>query len=156
MNLLINIKGLFKHDPIKKKVMTEFERFQQYTSRIHVEFEEVVDVDMSQLWDVFKFKHNEYVELSKGIKARVLFCDELNGTLLIVVASAGASFPMHRHIQAEWFYMLEGEMFLKGPEILLKEGDSYYIAPNTPHGLELKTDMVFVSVLRQRLDLDEP
>ncbi len=63
--------------------------------------------------------------------------------------SAGTVVEDHVHESKEWFIVYQGQFKLEvdGEVICLREGDSYYVAPGTPHSVvETVTDTWLLAV----------
>lgn len=58
---------------------------------------------------------------------------------MLALLDAGSKMPEHRHSQEQIVHILEGRMRLivEGTPHELKTGDSFYLASNVPHGVEI-------------------
>src|SRR3954469_228621 len=80
---------------------------------------------------------NPWIEICPGIKRRTQVAGQ---TMYQMVArlDARSVMPEHRHPQEQIVHILSGRMRLivDGVAHELATGDSYYLASNTPHGVE--------------------
>ncbi len=80
---------------------------------------------------------NPWIEICPGIKRRTVTSGK---TMYQMVAhlEAGSTMPEHQHPQEQVVHILSGRMKLivDGTAHELVAGDSYYLAGNTPHGVE--------------------
>jgi len=77
------------------------------------------------------------IEICPGITRRTVAHGKTMYQMLATLA-AGSKMPAHSHPQEQIVHILEGKMRLivDGVPHELSPGDSYYLAPNVPHGVE--------------------
>src|SRR3989440_5820360 len=81
---------------------------------------------------------NPSIEICPGITRRTM----ANGQAMyqmIATLAAGSRMPAHQHAQEQIVHILEGRMRLivQGVPHELSTGDSFYLASNIPHGVEV-------------------
>ncbi len=90
----------------------------------------------------------EYTDLGGGVIRKVLaYSDKLMNVELWF--EPGAKGEMHSHPHEQIGYVIEGELVFheEGKEDLkLKTGDSYYVAPNVPHGIDCLTKVKLLDI----------
>ena len=86
---------------------------------------------------MFTFYENcEKTILPGGVSRKILAHDE-NLMAVEVEFETGAIGAMHTHPHSQISYVLEGEFeaTINGETKVIKEKDTYYTAPNVPHGV---------------------
>jgi quercetin dioxygenase-like cupin family protein len=80
---------------------------------------------------------NPWIQICPGIKRRTLASGKTMYQMLATL-EAGSKMPAHQHPQEQIVYMLSGRMKLivDGTPHDMEPGDSFYLAPNVPHGVE--------------------
>src|SRR5215217_1453131 len=83
-------------------------------------------------------QENPTIEICPGIKRRTVAHGETMYQMLATLA-AGSRMPAHSHPQEQIVHILEGKMRLivDGVRHELSTGDSFYLASNIPHGVEV-------------------
>lgn len=86
-------------------------------------------------------KENPWIDIAPGIRRRTI----THGTSMyqmIAKLDAGSVMPAHQHPQEQIVHILEGHMRLivAGVPHELRGGQSHYLAPNVPHGVETIED----------------
>ena len=81
---------------------------------------------------------NPWIQLCPGIKRRTQ-ASGLTMYQMLAHLEAGAVMPEHRHPQEQLVTIVSGRMRLivAGTPHELAAGDSYYLAGNVPHGVEV-------------------
>ena len=95
--------------------------------------------------------HNQdraYQDLSGGVRRKVLAYSEnlMNVELLFEKGAKGA---MHKHPHEQIGYVIEGSLLYHEEEkedVLLKAGDSYYVAPDVMHGITCLSDVKLLDI----------
>ena len=82
-------------------------------------------------------RENPTIEICPGITRRTVAHGETMYQMLATLAT-GSRMPEHSHPQEQIVHILKGRMRLivSGVPHDLKQGDSYYLASNVPHGVE--------------------
>ena len=83
-------------------------------------------------------RENPTIEICPGIKRRTV----ANGKTMyqmMATLEAGSHMPAHTHPQEQIVHIIEGKMrlFVDGVSHELSTGDSFYLASNVPHGVEV-------------------
>ena len=80
---------------------------------------------------------NPWIEICPGIKRQTLSSGKTMYQMVAELA-AGSNMPEHQHPQEQVIHILSGRMTLivNGTPHELAPGDSFYVASNTPHGVE--------------------
>ncbi len=80
---------------------------------------------------------NPWVQICPGIKRQTLASGKTMYQMLATL-EAGSKMPAHQHPQEQIVHILSGRMKLivDGTPHDMKAGDSFYLAPNVPHGVE--------------------
>jgi len=83
-------------------------------------------------------QENPTIEICPGIKRRTV----ANGKTMyqmMATLEAGSRMPAHTHSQEQIVHIVEGKMRLivDGAPHELSTGDSFYLASNVPHGVEV-------------------
>ena len=83
-------------------------------------------------------RENPTIEICPGITRRTLANGKTMYQMLAMLA-AGSRMPAHSHPQEQIVHILEGKMRLivDGVAQELSTGDSFYLASNVPHGVEV-------------------
>jgi quercetin dioxygenase-like cupin family protein len=83
-------------------------------------------------------KENPSIEICPGITRRTVANGNTMYQMLATLA-AGSRMPEHRHAQEQIVHILEGQMRLIVDRVPhdLSTGDSFYLASNVPHGVEV-------------------
>src|SRR5579864_3359903 len=91
----------------------------------------------SESRSAMKSKENPWIEICPGIKRRTLTSGKTMYQMRAQLA-AGSKMPAHQHPQEQIVHILSGRMKLivDGTPHDLTTGDSFYLAPNIPHGVE--------------------
>ena len=80
---------------------------------------------------------NPWIDIAPGIRRKTIVTGE---TMYQMIAElkAGSVLPQHRHAQEQITYIVKGRlrMIAAGVAHELAAGDSFYLASNTPHGVE--------------------
>ena len=65
-----------------------------------------------------------------------------------VTFKAGAVGAVHTHPHEQISYVAEGkfEFTMNGETVIIEKGDSYYVAPDVPHGVTALTDGVLIDI----------
>jgi quercetin dioxygenase-like cupin family protein len=84
---------------------------------------------------------NPWIEICPGIKRQTASSGKTMYQMTAQLA-AGSKMPEHQHPQEQIVFILSGRMKLivKGTPHELATGDSFYLASNTPHGVETLED----------------
>lgn len=95
-----------------------------------------------------KNQDKEYKDLGGGVRRKVLAYSEnlMNVELLF---EKGAKGEMHSHPHEQIGYIIEGSLCFheEGKEdVVLNTGDSYYVAPDVPHGIDCLTDVKLLDI----------
>jgi unsaturated pyranuronate lyase len=90
----------------------------------------------------------EYEELSPGIARRVLHCEGL--TAARIYLKKGAIVPLHRHVNEQLSYVLEGRLRFDFPDRRqeVAAGEMMQISANEPHAVEALEDSVALDVFQ--------
>ncbi len=90
----------------------------------------------------------EYEELSPGIARRVLHGDGL--TVARIYLKKGAIVPLHRHVNEQLSYVLEGRLRFDFPDCQqeVAAGETLQISANEPHEVEALEDSVALDVFQ--------
>jgi len=80
---------------------------------------------------------NPWIEICPGIKRQTVASGK-NMYQMMATLVAGSKMPEHQHPQEQVVHIIEGRMKLivNGTPHELSAGDSYYLAPNVPHGVD--------------------
>ena len=80
---------------------------------------------------------NPWIDICPGIKRRTITSGKTMYQMLAQL-DAGSRMPEHKHPQEQIVHILTGRMRLivAGVPHELTPGEAYYLAPNTPHGVE--------------------
>ena len=82
-----------------------------------------------------------------GVERRIL---GMGGSLMMVEVSfkAGGVGAAHTHPHEQISYVAEGrfEFTMNGETTVIEKGDSYYVAPNVPHGVTALTAGVLIDI----------
>jgi quercetin dioxygenase-like cupin family protein len=80
---------------------------------------------------------NPWIQICPGIKRQTLSSGKTMYQMLATL-EAGSKMPAHQHPQEQIVHVVSGRMKLivEGTPHELKAGDSFYLASNTPHGVE--------------------
>ena len=101
----------------------------------------------------FYKKDREACDLGDGVSRRILAEDE---KMMAVEVSfkKGAVGAVHTHPHVQISYVLKGrfEATVNGETAIISEGDSYYTAPNAPHGVVCLEEGVLLDVFTPRRD----
>ena len=83
-------------------------------------------------------RENPTIEICPGITRRTVAHGDTMYQMLATLA-AGSRMPAHSHPQEQIVHILEGKMQLivDGVPHELSTGDSFYLASNIPHGVEV-------------------
>lgn len=83
-------------------------------------------------------RENPTIEICPGITRRTVANGKTMYQMLATLA-AGSIMPAHSHPQEQIVHILEGKMRLivDGVAHELSTGDSFYLASNVPHGVEV-------------------
>ena len=95
--------------------------------------------DQSFRRNVLKMKReNPTIEICPGIARRTVAHGK-NMYQMMATLAAGSTMPAHSHPQEQIVHILEGKMRLivDGVPHELSAGDSFYLASNVPHGVEV-------------------
>lgn len=80
---------------------------------------------------------NPWIEICPGIKRQTVTSGKTMYQMLATL-EVGSKMPEHQHQQEQIVHVLEGRMKLivSGTPHEMKAGDSFYLAPQVPHGVE--------------------
>lgn len=95
-----------------------------------------------------KNAEKEYKDLGGGVVRKVLaYSDRLMNVELLF--EAGAKGEMHSHPHEQIGYVISGSLVFHEEgkaDVTLSEGDSYYVAPNVPHGIDCLTKVKLLDI----------
>ena len=97
---------------------------------------------------MFKFySETELTELGGGVRRRILAHDS-DMMAVEVSFDEGAVGAMHTHPHVQISYVLDGEFeaTLGDETRIIRKGDTYYTAPNLPHGVVCKKSGVLLDI----------
>ena len=102
---------------------------------------------------IFKSDEQKVIDLGGGVSRKILAQD----TALMAVEVAfetGAVGAVHTHPHVQISYVLEGkfEADMNGEKTVITKGDTYYTAPNVPHGVVCLEKGVLLDVFTPRRD----
>lgn len=93
-------------------------------------------------------KDKEYQELGGGVVRKVLaYSDRIMNVELLF--EAGAKGEMHKHPHEQIGYVIEGSLVFHEEgrgDVTLHTGDTYYVAPNVPHGIDCVTKVKLLDI----------
>lgn len=86
-------------------------------------------------------------DLGKGVTRKVLSYSE-NIMAVELTFKKGAVGELHKHPHEQIGYIVSGSLKLLGgkEEVVLKAGDTYYMAPEEIHGVEALEDTVLLDI----------
>ena len=88
--------------------------------------------ELLELWDIRRFAEAEWMPWGAGGKARAKSLGEADGyTVTVIEAEAGYTGSYHEHTNAEFFYLVQGEIRNQGE--VMKSGDGYAAAAGSIH-----------------------
>jgi len=96
---------------------------------------------------VIKKNNENMVKMLDGVVRQSLVQGD-NTHLVKFYLSKGKSVPVHSHREEQTGFMVSGNMVMSidGVDYDLKEGDSWSIKGNIPHGAKMKDDCIVVEV----------
>jgi quercetin dioxygenase-like cupin family protein len=82
-----------------------------------------------------------WIDIAPGIRRRTITSGP-SMYQMVAKLDAGSRMPEHKHLQEQIVHILEGRMQLivSGVPHELKDGESFYLASNVPHGVETIED----------------
>lgn len=102
---------------------------------------------------IFKYEEMVKNDLGQGVSRKVLAHSE-NLMAVEVSCEKGSAGPVHTHEHEQVSYILSGKfnVTIDGKETVLAKGDSYYAAPNAPHGAVALEDGKILDVFTPQRD----
>lgn len=138
MRLISRIRQYFappERPPEFKEIYSKLERF-------------TVSLDLTYMSDmqdaVINFSTEEWAQVSEGIGVRLIECPNWAGTMGVVHAVKGSSFPPHMHPHAERLMFIDGEGSDPVSGQVMKKGDSFLAKAHQLHALEVHEDSVMI------------
>ena len=93
-------------------------------------------------------KEKEYRDLGGGVQRKVLaYSDNIMNVELLF--EKGAKGEIHSHPHEQIGYVISGSLVFHEEgkdDVTLNTGDTYYVAPNVPHGIDCLTDVKLLDI----------
>lgn len=96
---------------------------------------------------IFKYDDIKKIDLGGGVSRKILAHNE-NLMAVEVSFEKGSIGSLHKHEHEQISYVLKGsfKVTINGKDSVLKEGDTYYTAPDEEHGVLALEDGVLLDI----------
>lgn len=146
MNRLIKwIKSLGSPPSVPESLINERKQLAEAMTKLE-RFTVSLDLTyMSDMQDaVLNFSTEKWTQVSEGIGVRLIECPNWAGTMGVVHAVKGSSFPVHMHPHPERLVFIDGEGSDPVSGRVIRRGESFLAKAHQLHALEVHKDSVMV------------